>query len=132
MSGSISDAARAARAARPIPATGSRSGRAAPEASAPLFAALGDETRLELVRRLSSGEPLSIARLSEGAHVTRQAISKHLRVLADAGLVRAVKQGRESRFQLQPERIDDARRSLDHISARWDAALERLKHLVED
>lgn len=101
-------------------------------ASAPLFAALGDATRLDLVSRLAAGEPLSIVRLTEGSRVTRQAITKHLRVLAEAGLVRAVRHGRESLFELEPSRVEDARRSLDLISAQWDRRLERLKHFVED
>jgi len=98
----------------------------------PVFAALGDETRLGLVARLCAGGPMSIARLTEGTKVTRQAIAKHLRVMEDAGLVRVSRLGRESRWELQPGRLDDARRHLDVISQQWDAALERLKRFVED
>ncbi|WP_224372134.1 ArsR/SmtB family transcription factor [Hyalangium versicolor] len=100
-------------------------------ASAPIFAALGDETRLRLVARLCADGPMSIARLSDGADVTRQAITKHLHVLAEAGLVRSERQGRESIWELEPQRLDEARRCLDRISQQWDAALGRLKALVE-
>ena len=97
-----------------------------------MFAALGDETRLGLVARLCAGGPMSIARLTEGTKVTRQAIAKHLRVMEDAGLVRVSRLGRESRWELQPRRLDDARRHLDVISQQWDAALQRLKRFVEE
>ena len=99
--------------------------------SAPIFAALGDETRLRLVSQLCRGEPMSIARLTGTAKVTRQAITKHLHVLEGAGLVRGVRQGREQLWELTPEKIDEARRCLDVISAQWDAALERLRQFVE-
>jgi len=99
--------------------------------SAQLFAALGDETRLRLVTRLSGGGPMSIARLTEGAGVTRQAISKHLRVMEGTGLVRCTKKGRESVWQLNQKRLDYARRYLDTISKQWDDRLERLRELVE-
>lgn len=84
--------------------------------SAPIFAALGDETRLRLVARLCAGGPQSIARLTVGSQVTRQAVAKHLLVLADAGLVRGVRQGRERRWALNPERLEVARRYLDMMS----------------
>ncbi len=100
--------------------------------SAPVFAALGDETRLRLVSRLGSGEPMSIARLTDGSALTRQAITKHLRVLADAGLVRGSRHGRERLWELEPRRIRDARRFLDLVSRQWDGALARLKTLVEE
>ena len=98
---------------------------------APVFAALGDETRLALLTRLCEGSALSIARLTEGSRLTRQAITKHLRVLQEAGLVRGVRRGRESLFELEPDPLDEVRRSLDGISRRWDEALARLKSLVE-
>jgi DNA-binding transcriptional ArsR family regulator len=101
-------------------------------ASAPLFAALGDETRLRLVRRLCTAGPLSIARLTDGADVTRQAVTKHLHVLADAGLVRRRRRGRQSRWELDPRQLETARRYLDAISRRWDETLGRLKAAVED
>jgi DNA-binding transcriptional ArsR family regulator len=100
--------------------------------SAPVFAALGDETRLRLVSRLCDGGPMSITRLTEGSEVTRQAVTKHLRVMEEAGLVRASRQGRESVWELEPERLEDARRCLDVISKQWDEALDRLKKLVEE
>jgi DNA-binding transcriptional ArsR family regulator len=99
--------------------------------TAPVFAALGDENRLRIVARLSTGGPMSIARLTAGASVTRQAITKHLRVLADAGLACSSRKGRESLWELEREPLDEARRYLDGISAQWDAALERLKAFVE-
>ena len=99
--------------------------------TAPVFAALGDETRLRLVAKLCTGGPMSIAALSEGADITRQAITKHLHVLADAGLVRGSREGRESQWQLERENLDAARRSLDLISQQWDAALGRLRAFVE-
>ena len=100
--------------------------------AAPLFAALGDETRLRLLVRLSSGGPRSISGLSEKSHVTRQAIAKHLEVLSDAGLVRGTRRGREHIWQIEPERLADARAYLDRISLQWDDALERLRKLVEE
>ena len=109
----------------------SRSDSRRAAAAAPIFAALGDETRLALVARLGAGGPLSIAQLTEGSDVTRQAITKHLYVLADAGLVRGTRTGRESRWQLETDQLDAARRSLDLVSQQWDAALERLRAFVE-
>jgi DNA-binding transcriptional ArsR family regulator len=99
--------------------------------SAPVFAALGDETRLHLVTRLCNEGPLSITRLSEDLPVTRQAITKHLSTLAEAGLVRDARSGRERIYQLEPRRIAEAQRGLASISAQWDAAIERLKRFVE-
>lgn len=98
----------------------------------PLFAALGDETRLALVDRLCAGGPLSITRLTAGTGITRQAVTKHLTVLADAGLVRDTWQGRERVWALDRERLAEARRSLDQISRQWDEALQRLKLFVEE
>jgi DNA-binding transcriptional ArsR family regulator len=99
--------------------------------AAPVFAALGDETRLALVARLSSGGPQSISKLTSGSRVTRQAITKHLAILADAGLVRDARRGRERIWDLDTERLEEARRYLDVISRRWDEALGRLKDFVE-
>jgi DNA-binding transcriptional ArsR family regulator len=96
-----------------------------------VFAALGDETRLRLAARLCADGPLSIARLTEGFDVTRQAITKHLRVLENAGLVRSTQQGRESVWELERKRLAQARRHLELISAQWDEALGRLKRFVE-
>jgi DNA-binding transcriptional ArsR family regulator len=96
-----------------------------------MFAALGDETRLRLVSRLSSGGPASIAQLSEGFAITRQGVTKHLRVLEDAGLVRFTPRGRETVCQLEHRRLAEARRHLQTISAQWDETLERLRRFVE-
>lgn len=104
---------------------------AAVAGSAALFGALGDETRLRLVSRLCDDGPMSIARLTAGFAITRQAITKHLRVMEEAGLVRATRRGRESVWQLEQKRLADARRYLDQISAHWDEALGRLKRFVE-
>ena len=98
----------------------------------PVFAALGDATRLNLVRRLSVDGPLSITHLSEGTGVTRQAITRHLYTLGDAGLVRTARRGRERIFELDLKRLEKAKRYLDQISAQWDDAAERLKAFVED
>ena len=100
--------------------------------SAPVFAALGDETRLQVVSRLCNEGPLSIVRLSNNAGVSRQAITKHLRVLEDAGLVRGSKEGRQNVYTLQPRALVDAKRWLDAISLEWDHTLERLRAFVED
>jgi DNA-binding transcriptional ArsR family regulator len=98
---------------------------------APVFAALGDRTRMSLLTRLSDGEPRSIAALSADTQLTRQAVTKHLHVLEGAGLVRSLRAGRETRFAYRPERVQEARAYLDRVSAQWDAALERLRALVE-
>ena len=100
--------------------------------SARVFSALGDETRLSLVSRLSAGQPLSISRLTEGQGQSRQSITKHLRVLARAGVVHGVRRGRERCFQLKPDALQQARESLDRISRQWDVALGRLKDMVEN
>jgi DNA-binding transcriptional ArsR family regulator len=97
----------------------------------PIFAALGDETRLRLVARLTAG-PQSIANLTEGEAVTRQAITKHLQVLAGAGITRDLRRGRERVWELERRPLDEARRCLDIVSREWDQALGRLKAFVED
>ena len=99
--------------------------------AAPVFAALGDETRLALVARLCADGRQSIARLTSGSAVTRQAITKHLGVLADAGVVRDLWRGRERIWDLDTRRLDEARRCPEVISQRWDEALARLKEVVE-
>jgi DNA-binding transcriptional ArsR family regulator len=98
----------------------------------PIFAALGDETRLRLVARLSTAGPQSIASLTEGEAVTRQAITKHLQVLAGAGIARDLRRGRERLWELEKRPLDEARRCLDIVSREWDEALGRLKAFVED
>ena len=99
---------------------------------APIFAALGDRTRLSLLSRLSDGRTQSIARLSQDTALTRQAVTKHLHVLENAGLVKSVRVGRESRFAYRPEPIIEAKAYLAAVSAQWDEALARLKAFVED
>ena len=98
---------------------------------APVFAALGDETRLSLVAKLCERSPQSIARLTKGSHLTRQAISKHLRVLQNVGIVESVRVGRESRYALRPKPINGIKSYLEDVSRRWDEALDRLKTFVE-
>jgi DNA-binding transcriptional ArsR family regulator len=98
----------------------------------PLFAALGDATRLRLLGRLSAGGPLSITRLSEGTGVTRQAVTRHLYALGDVGLVRHARRGREQVWDLNPKRLEKAKRYLDQISVQWEDAAERLRAFVED
>jgi DNA-binding transcriptional ArsR family regulator len=97
-----------------------------------VFAALGDETRLVLVMKLCGGQPHSISQLTEGSRLTRQAITKHLRVLERAGIVRSVRKGRESRFAFDPEPIEGMKDYLNFVSTQWDEALGRLKAFVED
>lgn len=99
--------------------------------AAPIFAALGDEMRLRLVARLCADGPQSISRLTAGTSVTRQAVTKHLQVLADAGLARSSRLGRESIWELEPQKLEEVRQCLDYISAQWDEALGRLKAFVE-
>jgi DNA-binding transcriptional ArsR family regulator len=95
------------------------------------FAALGDETRLSLVTVLSAGEPRSIAQLTGGSRLTRQAITKHLRVLENAGIVHSVRSGRENRFAFDPAPLNELKDYLARVSEQWDQALGRLKSLVE-
>src|SRR5262245_17923438 len=97
----------------------------------PLFAALGDATRLRLLGRLSVDGPLSITRLSEGTGVTRQTITRHLYTLGDAGLARHTRRGREQVWELDGKRLEKAKQYLDQIAAQWDLAAERLKAVVE-
>jgi DNA-binding transcriptional ArsR family regulator len=99
--------------------------------SAPIFAALGDQTRLRLIAVLCAGGAMSIAQLTFGTDITRQAVTKHLHVLADAGLVRDVKVGRERLWQFEPTQLEEARRSLEVIAQQWDNALMKLKQVVE-
>ena len=100
-------------------------------AHAPVFAALGDETRLSLVAKLCGGQPHSISQLTQGSRLTRQAITKHLRVLESAGMVHSVRSGRESLFEFNPEPIEEMKKYLDLVSEQWDQALSRLKSFVE-
>ena len=98
---------------------------------APVFAALGSATRLELVSRLSDGNEYSITALTEGLELTRQSTTKHLRVLQDAGVVDCRHVGREKRFAIRPGSIDQAKAYLARISDQWDSAIARLRATVE-
>src|SRR5436189_1891625 len=102
-----------------------------PPGAVPLFAALGDATRLRLLRRLSAGGPLSITRLSEGTGVTRQAVTRHLHALGDVGLVRHARRGREQVWDLNRKRLEKAKQYLYHIAPQWDDAAERSRAFVE-
>jgi len=113
----------------PRPSAAAR--RAPLKNSAPIFAALGDETRLRLVAVLCAGGAMSIAQLTSGTEITRQAVTKHLQVLANAGLVHDVKVGRERLWAFERARLEEGRRSLDAIALQWDQALMRLKRAVE-
>ncbi len=99
--------------------------------SAPLFAALGDETRLSLVVKLSQGIPHSISQLTDGSPLTRQGITKHLHVLEKAGIVRSVRTGREILFKLDPAPLKEVKDYLELVSGQWDHALSKLKAFVE-
>ena len=98
----------------------------------PVFVALGDATRLRLLRRLSVEGSLSITHLSEGTGVTRQAIARHLYALDSAGLVRHTRRGRQQIWDLNAKRLEIARQYLDGVAAQWDAAAARLKAFVEE
>jgi DNA-binding transcriptional ArsR family regulator len=102
------------------------------QAHAPVFAALGDETRLSLVVRLSYGRPRSISQLTAGTKLTRQAIAKHLRVLQRIGMVHSTRAGRERLFEFNPQPIEGLKEYLALVSAQWDQALSRLKLFVEN
>jgi DNA-binding transcriptional ArsR family regulator len=101
-------------------------------ARAPVFAALGDETRLSLVRKLCGGGARSITELTSGSKLTRQAMTKHLRVLEKVGIVRCVRSGRESLFELDPRPIEEMKEYLEFVSEQWDQSLERLRAFVEE
>ena|ERR1700674_873444 len=102
------------------------------QARAPVFAALGDETRLSLVVKLCGGQAYSISQLRRGSKLTRQAITKHLRVLESLGIVHSIRTGRESLFEFDPQPINGIKEYLDFVSEQWDQALSRLKSFVED
>jgi DNA-binding transcriptional ArsR family regulator len=98
---------------------------------APVFSALGDESRLSLVTKLCAGEPRSISQLTRGSRLTRQAITKHLHVLEEAGIVRSVRAGRENLFEFEPGAIEEIKEYLNLVSKQWDQKLARLKAFVE-
>ncbi|SFK19470.1 ArsR/SmtB family transcription factor [Rhodanobacter glycinis] len=114
----------------PAPATRSRRTPVLQQHAA-VFAALGDPTRLRLVAALCTGGALSIAQLTAGTAITRQAVTRHLQVLADVGLVQDARMGRERRWAFEPAPLEAARRSLEQVSRQWDQALERLRARVE-
>jgi DNA-binding transcriptional ArsR family regulator len=101
-------------------------------AYAPAFSALGEETRLSLVAKLCGGQPCSISQLTKGSKLTRQAITKHLRVLESVGMVHSVRTGRENRFEFNPEPMEEMKKYLDLVSEQWDQALSRLRTFVEN
>jgi DNA-binding transcriptional ArsR family regulator len=96
-----------------------------------VFAALGDQMRLALIAKLCSGQPYSISQLTQGSKLTRQAITKHLRVLERVGIVHSIRTGRESRFEFDPQPIEGVKDYLNLVSEQWDRALSRLKRFVE-
>ena len=104
---------------------------AKPLARVQVFVALGDETRLSLVAKLCGGQPYSISQLTRGSKLTRQAITKHLRVLEGVGIVHSVRAGRESIYKFDPQPIEELKQYLDLVSKQWDDALNRLKAFVE-
>ena len=100
--------------------------------TAPVFAALGDPVRLAMIARLCTAGPLPTIRLKQGTSVSRQAVTKHLRMLEDAGLVQSQRVGRDRLWQIETRQLTEVRKSLDQISAQWDATVERLRRFVED
>jgi|ERR1700722_2739557 len=102
------------------------------QARAPVFAALGHATRLSLVAKLSGGRPYSISQLTRGSKLSRQAVTKHLRVLESVGIVRSVRAGRESQFQFDPLPMEGMKEYLESVSKQWEQALSRLKSFIED
>ncbi|MCF3935909.1 metalloregulator ArsR/SmtB family transcription factor [Acuticoccus sp. M5D2P5] len=98
---------------------------------APAFAALGDPTRLAIVATLSGGDVRSITALADDTRLTRQGVTKHLRVLERAGLVKSRREGRETLFELEHEAIDDLGDQLAAVSRQWDGTLARLKAFAE-
>jgi DNA-binding transcriptional ArsR family regulator len=113
------------------PASGPQASIRPSDSLAGVFAALGDPTRLKLVAVLCAGGALSIAQLTANTEISRQGVTKHLQVLAQAGVVRDVKRGRERLWQLEPGQIAEAKRTLEIIGEQWDVALGRLKAFAE-
>ncbi|MES2073661.1 MAG: metalloregulator ArsR/SmtB family transcription factor [Pseudomonadota bacterium] len=112
-------------------AGGSAAAAASNDSLAHVFAALGDPTRLKLVVVLCAGGAFSIAHLTQTTEISRQGVTKHLNVLAEAGVVRDLKIGRERLWQLEPAKIDEAKRTLESIGREWEMALARIKSFVE-
>lgn len=99
---------------------------------ATVFNALGDPARIEMVRRLSSGQPHPISAVSSGLGITRQGARKHLQVLVDAKMVSLEPKGRDVYVHLAPETLDTAKAFIAEIERRWDKRLEALRKFVED
>jgi DNA-binding transcriptional ArsR family regulator len=99
---------------------------------AQVFFAMGDKTRLRIITALCVGGAFSISQLTSNTQITRQAVTKHLQVLAEAGLVKDLKVGRERLWQFDPTQLEAARRSLEIIGQQWEQALSKLKAFVED
>ena len=114
-----------------LPVSAARSLSARLPARAKAFSALGDETRLALMLKLCEQSPQSITELTEESGITRQAVTRHLSVLEDAGLVRHTREGRQTLFEFEPKQIDEMREYLALVSRHWDMALARLKAFVE-
>jgi DNA-binding transcriptional ArsR family regulator len=98
----------------------------------PILAALGDESRLQIIIKLCRNGPQSIAKLTKGANISRQGVTKHLNALHEAGLLRSERRGRERIWKLEPQRLDEVRGYLAQISQQWDDALARLKSAIEE
>ena len=101
------------------------------QALARVFAALGDPTRLQLVAVLCAGGAFSIVQLTANTNISRQAVTKHLQVLSDAGVARDMKAGRQRLWHLDPARIEEAKRTLEVIGRQWEIALGKLKAFAE-
>ncbi len=101
------------------------------ERQATIFAALGDPTRLSLVSKLIDGKAHSISTLASDTHISRQAVTKHLRVLENVGLVTNLKAGRESLYELDTKPLKSVQEYLAIIASEWDKSLNSLKAFVE-
>ena len=102
------------------------------ESKAPIFAALGDPVRLALVSQLSQGGPLPTIQLKQSTNLSRQAVTKHLQILEDTGIVKSKRVGRDRQWQIELQKLVEVRRCLEQISTQWDQTLERLRQFVED
>src|ERR1700749_4381981 len=101
------------------------------QAKAEVFAALGDEIRLSLLARLCVGKRYLIAELTHGTRLTRQAVTKYLRVLERGDIVHGARAGRESLFTFNPQPVIEMKEYLELVSKQWDSALASLKTFVE-
>ena len=96
-----------------------------------LFSALGDPTRRRLLDRLARDGPLTATQLAPAYPMSRQALVKHLASLSDAGLVEPSRVGREVRYEVVPERLDDASAWLTAVGRQWDRRLGALRRHLE-